>query len=154
MLMVDMAIYTINYIKRLTLTQVSAKVKSDFFRMLINYSKANGNLVAFFIEPITVRILDLTDDDDNDVSFELDDWNHIEEYALNGLYLEDELSQDEQKPAAILTKNPSVSPSAIPHKKPSAEPVAIQHENTAIIPPEKGKNDDDIDEDERKPAAN
>ncbi len=68
--------------------------------------------------------------------------------------MEDELSQDEQKPAAILTKNPSVSPSAIPHKKPSAEPVAIPHKNTAMIPPEDGKNDDDIDEDERKPVAN
>jgi hypothetical protein len=90
----------------------------------------------------------------NDVSFELDDWNHIEEYALSGLNLEDKLSQGEQKPAAVLTKNPSVSPSAIPHKKPSAEPVAIPHENTAIILPEDGKNDDDIDEDKRKPAAN
>ena len=68
--------------------------------------------------------------------------------------MEDKLSQDEQKPAAILIKNPLVSPSAIPHKKPSAEPVAIPHENTAIIPPKDGKNDDDIDEDERKPAAN
>jgi hypothetical protein len=90
----------------------------------------------------------------NDVSFEVDDWNHTEEYALRGLNLEDKLSQDEQKPAAILTKNPSVSPSAIPHKKPSVEPVAIPHENTAIIPPEDGKNDDDIDEDKRKPVAN
>ncbi len=68
--------------------------------------------------------------------------------------LEDELSQDKQKLAAILTKNPSVSPSAILHEKPSVEPVAISHENTAILPPEDGKNDDDIDEDKRKPAAN
>ncbi len=42
----------------------------------------------------------------NNVSFKVDDWNHIEEYALSGLSLEDELSQDEQKPAAILTKKP------------------------------------------------
>jgi hypothetical protein len=90
----------------------------------------------------------------NDVSFEVDDWNHIEDYALSGLNLEDELSQDEQKPAAILTKNPSVSPSANPLEKPSAEPVAIPHENTAIILPEDGRNDDDIDEDKRKMAAN
>jgi hypothetical protein len=62
--MVDIAIYTIKYIKRLTLTQVSKKVKSDFFRMQINYSNAKGNLVAFFIEPITVRLLDLIDDDE------------------------------------------------------------------------------------------
>jgi hypothetical protein len=33
--MVDMATYTIKYIKRLTLTQVSKKVKSNFFRVLI-----------------------------------------------------------------------------------------------------------------------
>jgi hypothetical protein len=62
--MVDMAIYTIKYIKRLTLTQVSKIVKSDFFRMLINYSKAKGNLIAFFIEPITVCLLDLFDDEE------------------------------------------------------------------------------------------
>jgi hypothetical protein len=37
-------------------------VKSDFFRMLINYSKAKGNLIAFFIEPITSRLLDLIGD--------------------------------------------------------------------------------------------
>ncbi len=62
--MVDVAMYIIKYIKRLTLIQVSKKVKSDFFRMLINYSKATGNLVALFIEPITARLLDLIDDDD------------------------------------------------------------------------------------------
>jgi hypothetical protein len=60
--MVDVAMYTIKYINRLTLTQVSKKVKSDFFRMLINYSKAKGNLIAFLIEPITVRFFDLIDD--------------------------------------------------------------------------------------------
>jgi hypothetical protein len=32
----------------------------------------------------------------NDVSFEVDDWKEIEEYALHGLNLEDELPQDEQ----------------------------------------------------------
>jgi hypothetical protein len=62
--MVDVAIYTIKYFKRLTLTQVSKKVKSDFFRMLINYRRAKGNLVAFFIEPITARLLDLIDDEE------------------------------------------------------------------------------------------
>jgi hypothetical protein len=62
--MVDVAMYTIKYIKRLTLTQVTKKVKSDFFRMLINYSKAKGNLIAFFIEPITSRPLDLIDDEE------------------------------------------------------------------------------------------
>ncbi len=45
----------------------------------------------------------------NDVSFEVDDWKEIEEYALGGLNLEDELHQDEQKPAAIPTNNPSVT---------------------------------------------
>ncbi len=32
--------------------------------MLINYSKAKGNLVAFFIKPITARLLDLIDDEE------------------------------------------------------------------------------------------
>ncbi len=32
---------------------------------------------------------------DNDVSFEVDDWKEIEEYALSGLNLEDKLHQDE-----------------------------------------------------------
>ncbi len=61
--MVNVAMYTIKYIKRLTLTHVSKKGKSDFFRMLINYSKAKGNLIAFFIEPITAPLLDLIDDE-------------------------------------------------------------------------------------------
>jgi hypothetical protein len=90
---------------------------------------------------------------DNDVCFEVDDWKEIEEYALSGFNSEDELPQDEQKPAAIPTKNPSVKPSAIPQEKPSAKPVAIPHKNSSTIPPEDGKNEDDIAEDKRKPAA-
>ncbi len=62
--MVDMAIYTIKYIKRLCLNHVSKKVKSDFFRMLTNYTKAKGNLIVFFIEPITAQLLDLIDDEE------------------------------------------------------------------------------------------
>jgi hypothetical protein len=68
--------------------------------------------------------------------------------------LEDDLPQDEQKSAAIPTKNPSVKSSAIPHKKPSAKPAAIPHEKSSTIPTEDAKNDDDIAEDKRKPAAN
>ncbi len=90
---------------------------------------------------------------DNDESFEVDIWKEIEEYALSGFNFEDEHCQDDQKPAAIPTKHPSVSPSAIPHEKPSVEPVVIPHEITATIPPEDGKNDDDIAHDKRKPAA-
>jgi hypothetical protein len=90
----------------------------------------------------------------NDVSFEVEDWKEIEGYTLIEFNSEDELPQDERKPAAMPTKNPSVKPSAIPHKKPSAKPVAISHKNSSTIPPEDGKNDDDIAEDKRKPAAN
>ncbi len=91
---------------------------------------------------------------DNDVSFKVDDWKEIEEYSLSGLNLEDKLTQDEQKPAAIPTNNPSVTPSANPHLKPSEKPVATPHENSVTIPPLHGKNDDDIAEDNRKPVAN
>jgi hypothetical protein len=90
----------------------------------------------------------------NDVSFEVDDWKEIEEYALSGFNLEDGLPQDEQKPASIPNKNPSVKPSAIPHKKPSANPVAIPHKNSSTIPSEDQKNDDDIAEEKTKPAEN
>ncbi len=51
--MVDIATFTIKHIKRLCLSHVSKKVKSDFFKILFNYSKAKGNLVVFYIEPIT-----------------------------------------------------------------------------------------------------
>jgi hypothetical protein len=64
--MVDVAMYTIKHIKRLTLTHVSKIVKSDFFRVVINYRKAKGNLIAFFIEPITACLLDLIDDEEID----------------------------------------------------------------------------------------
>ncbi len=48
---------------------------------------------------------------DNDVSFKVDNWKGIEKCALGlgGLNSEDELHQDEWKPAAILTKNPSAT---------------------------------------------
>jgi hypothetical protein len=91
---------------------------------------------------------------DNDVSFEVDDWKEIEEYALSGLNPEGELHQDEQKPAAIPTNNPSVTPFAIAHLKPSAKPVTIPPKNSVTIPSLHGKNDDYFAEDDRKPAAN
>ncbi len=91
---------------------------------------------------------------DNDVSFEVDDWKEIEEYALSGLNSDDKLPQDKQKPAAIPTNNPSATPSAIPHLKPSAKSLAIPPENSGTIPPLHGKNDDYFAEEDRKPAAN
>jgi hypothetical protein len=42
-------------------------VKSDFFRIVIEYSKSNVNLVSFYIEPITARLLDLIEDDEFNV---------------------------------------------------------------------------------------
>jgi hypothetical protein len=62
--MVDVAMYTIKHIKRLFISHVSEKVMSDFFRKVIEYSKSNGNLVAFYIEPITAHLLDLIEDDE------------------------------------------------------------------------------------------
>jgi hypothetical protein len=68
--MVDVAMYTIKHIKRLFISHVSEKVKSDFFRIVIEYSKSNGNLVAFYLEPITARLLELIEDDE----FNVDDF--------------------------------------------------------------------------------
>ncbi len=62
MLMADVAMYTIKHIKRLIITHVSNKVKSDLFREVVEYSKTKSNLIAFYIEPITVRLLELNDD--------------------------------------------------------------------------------------------
>jgi hypothetical protein len=93
---------------------------------------------------------------DNDVSFEVDDWKAIEECALGlgGLNSEDKLHQDKQKPAAIPTKNPSVTQFAIAHLKPSAKPLTILPENSGTIPSLHGKIDDNFAEDNRKPTAN
>ncbi len=55
-------------------------------------------------------------------------------YALGGLNSEDELRQDEQKPAAISTNNPSVTQFAIAHLKPSVKPLTIPPENSGTIP--------------------
>jgi hypothetical protein len=60
--MVDVAMYTIKHIKRFCISHVSNKVKSDLFRVVVNYSQAKGNLTTFFIEPITARLLELIDD--------------------------------------------------------------------------------------------
>ncbi len=64
--MVDIATFTIKHIKRLCRSHVSKKVKSDFFKNLLD-SKANGNLVLFYIEPIIVRLLNLIEDDEFNV---------------------------------------------------------------------------------------
>ncbi len=73
--MVDIAMFTIKHIKRLCLSHVSKKVKSDFFKILLDYSKAKGNLVEVFIEPITLHLLNLIKDDefnvDNFVTYHL-----------------------------------------------------------------------------------
>ncbi len=42
--MVDVAMYTIEHIKRLCLSHVSEKVKSDLFRVVVK-----GYLIAFYI---------------------------------------------------------------------------------------------------------
>ena len=91
----------------------------------------------------------------NDLSFGVGDWKAIEECALGlgGLNLEDELHQDEQKPAAIPTKNPSVTQFAIAHIKPSVKPLTIPPENSGTIPSLRGKIDDYFAEDNRKPAG-
>ncbi len=60
--MADVAMYTIKPIKRLIISHVSNKVKSDLFRVVVDYSKATGNLIAFYIKPITARFLELNDD--------------------------------------------------------------------------------------------
>jgi hypothetical protein len=73
--MVDIATFTIKHIKRLCLSHVSEKVKSDFFKILLDYSKAKGNRVVFFIEPITSCIPNLIEDGvfyvDNFVTYHL-----------------------------------------------------------------------------------
>ncbi len=65
--MVDIAPFRIKHIKRLCLSHVSNKVKSDFFKVLLDYSKAKCNLVAFYIEPITAHLLYLIEDDEFNV---------------------------------------------------------------------------------------
>ena len=65
--MVDIALFTIKHIKRLIISHVSNKVESDFFKILLDYSKAKGNLVLFYIEPITVHLLYLIDDEEFNV---------------------------------------------------------------------------------------
>ncbi len=73
--MVDMATITIKHIKRLFISNVSEKVKPDFFRIIVEYSKVNGNLVVFYIKPITACLLDLIKHDnfnvDNFMTYQL-----------------------------------------------------------------------------------
>ncbi len=65
--MVDIATFTIKHIKRICLSHISERVKSDFFKILLDYSKAKGNLVVIYIEPITSRLLTLMDNDEFNV---------------------------------------------------------------------------------------
>ncbi len=65
--MVDIALFTIKHIKNLCRSHVSNKVKSDFFKILLDYSKAKGNLVVFYIKPITLCLLHPIEDDEFNV---------------------------------------------------------------------------------------
>ncbi len=67
--------------------------------------------------------------------------------------MEDKHCQDDEKQALIPFNHPSVSPSATPHKNPLLQPVVIPHKMKATIFAEVGRNDDDIADDNRKPAA-
>ncbi len=67
---------------------------------------------------------------------------------------EDKLHQDELKPAAIPTKNPSVTQFAIAHLKSSAKPLTIPPENAGTIPSLHRKIYDYFAEEDRKPVAN
>jgi hypothetical protein len=65
--MVDITLFTIKHIKRLYISHVSSKVKSDSFKVLSDYSKAKGNLVVLYIEPITECLLYLIEDEEFNV---------------------------------------------------------------------------------------
>ncbi len=84
--MVDIALFTIKHIKRLIISHVSNTVESDFFKILLDYSKAKGNLVVFYIEPITVHLLYLIDDEefnvDNFMKFHLSISSDVPELSL------------------------------------------------------------------------
>jgi hypothetical protein len=54
--------------KDFALVMPQKKVKSDFFKILLDYSKAKGNLVVFFIEPITLHLINLIEVDDFNVN--------------------------------------------------------------------------------------
>ncbi len=94
---------------------------------------------------------------DHNVSFKVDEWKEIDKNALSVLNLEDKLHQDEHKPAAIPTNNPSVTQFGIAHYKPSAKPAkpdTIPPENSGTIPSFHGMNDDYFAKDNRKPVGN
>jgi hypothetical protein len=82
----------------------------------------------------------------------VDDWNEIDDYALSVLNkLEDKIHKDEQKPAAIPTKNPSVT--GEDDMKPAAtlqEEMYKDEQKPAAIPT---KNPPFTAEDDTEPAA-
>jgi hypothetical protein len=55
--MADVAMFIIKHLKNLIITHVSKKVKSDLFRVVVEYSKVKGNLIAFYIEQINLHLL-------------------------------------------------------------------------------------------------
>ncbi len=87
-----------------------------------------------------------------DNAFKVDKWEDVDEYALSVLNnSEDKLHEDEQKPAAIPTKNPSVT--AEDDTKPAAtqqEEMYKDEQKPAAIPT---KNPSVTAEDDTKPAA-
>jgi hypothetical protein len=87
-----------------------------------------------------------------DNTFKMDNWNEIDDYALSVLNnSEDKLHKDEQKPAAIPTKNPSVT--AEDDTKPAAtlqEEMYKDEQKPAAVPT---KNPSVTAEDDTEPVA-
>ncbi len=46
---------------------VGTSSSNNFFRIILEYNKANGNLVAFYIKPIIAHFLNLIEDDEFNV---------------------------------------------------------------------------------------
>jgi hypothetical protein len=87
-----------------------------------------------------------------DNTFEVDEWEDVDEYALSVLNnSEDELHKDEQKPAAIPTKNPSVT--AEDDTKPAATPQDKMYKDEQKLAAIPTKNPSITAEDDTKPAA-
>ena len=61
--MLDVAVFSMQHIDRLSISFVSNKVRADLVRIVFAYTKSKCTTLAIYINPIASRLLVLIDDE-------------------------------------------------------------------------------------------
>ena len=71
--MLEVAVLIIQHVDRLCISYISNKVMPDLLRIISNYTKSKGNLLALYIEPIACCLMVLI----NDINFSVENFTRL-----------------------------------------------------------------------------